>query len=282
MKSKKSSLTVDAAFMGLLLLIFLCVIFITSYSQRDAAGIFAMSLVFALMIITHFTSVTLGLILNIILIFIAVTIMIYLSFGTGFDVGGEVYFWMVISPVMTVVSHLIFRGTRQIEEENDTLKLYARKFILVDAFTGLKNGQAYQMEMPIYQRLSNRYELELLLMVWEFRYESDLKRMVGAGSVKESVRLISEQMQGMLRKEDVIYLLGEAPYRWGTMMLTRPGAEDILMERIKKKFDSMDLSDILGKNAPRLEMRIGMAAAAEEETAGELYDRAVNELQYDV
>lgn len=282
MKSKKSSLTVDAAFMGLLLLIFLCIIFITSYSQRDAAGIFAMSLVFALMIITHFTSVTLGLILNIILIFIAVTVMIYLSFGTGFDVGGEVYFWMVISPVMTVVSHLIFRGTRQIEEENDTLKLYARKFILVDAFTGLKNGQAYQMEMPIYQRLSNRYELELLLMVWEFRYESDLKRMVGAGSVKESVRLISEQMQGMLRKEDVIYLLEEAPYRWGTMMLTRPGAEDILMERIKKKFDSMDLSDILGKNAPRLEMRIGMAAAAEEETAGELYDRAVNELQYDV
>lgn len=282
MKSKKSSLTVDAAFMGLLLLIFLCIIFITSYSQRDAAGIFAMSLVFALMIITHFTSVTLGLILNIILIFIAVTVMIYLSFGTGFDVGGEVYFWMVISPVMTVVSHLIFRGTRQIEEENDTLKLYARKFILVDAFTGLKNGQAYQMEMPIYQRLSNRYELELLLVVWEFRYESDLKRMVGAGSVKESVRQISGQMQGMLRKEDVIYLLEEAPYRWGTMMLTRPGAEDILMERIKKKFDSMDLSDILGKNAPRLEMRIGMAAAAEEETAGELYDRAVNELQYDV
>lgn len=282
MKGKKSGLIADAAYMGLLLILFFCIIYITAFSEQVTMGILALGLIFAVMIITHFTSVTFGLILNIIFIFVIATFQIYRSFTGGIVVDSELYLWMAIGPVMTVVSHLVFREMQQTEEENIALKEAARKSVLVDTLTELKNRQAYQMEMPIYQRLAVRYDLELLLVVWEFRYEKDLKRMVGKGSVKEAVRQISEQMQGLLRKEDVIYLLEDDPYRWGTMMLTRRGAEDILTARIRKKFDSMDLRDILGKNAPRLEMRIGLADAVENETAGELYKKAVNELQYDV
>lgn len=282
MNSRKNKWLADASYMGLLLLLFICIIYIAAYSDHISVSIMALCAVFAVMIVTHFTSVTLGLIINIVAIFIVVTILLYQVWNTGASIDTEWYFWMVMSPVMTLVSHLVFWNIGQLEAENKELKKYAKEFILVDAGSGLKNRQAYKMEMSIYQRISQRYGMKLMLIVWEFKYEDDLRRMMGSKSMRGAVRQISKTMEGLFRKEDVIYIMSDHPYRWGTIMLTKEGVEEILMERMRKKFEAMDLSEVMGKNAPRLEMRIGLTYATEEETAMTLYQRAVNELQYDV
>lgn len=282
MKNSRKNLAADAAYMLQLILLFICVVYIVVYAENTGLSIAILCFVFAVMIITHFTSITLGLILNIGAIFVTATVLIYRSMTQGAEVNSEIYFWFVMGPLMTFVSSLLFRHTREIEDENRELNSYVKDFRLIDAQTGLKTLQAYEMEMPVYQRIANRYEMGLLMIVWEFRYAGDLKRMVGKNKLEQVADRISAAIVDAFRKEDIVYLLSREPYQWGTLMLTREGTEELMMERMKQKFNSLDLKEILGKNAPRLEMRIGMQEAGEQDTAFSLYDKAKRELQYDV
>ena len=66
------------------------------------------------------------------------------------------------------------------------------------------------------------------------------------------------------------------------MMLTKRGSETVITQRLKGKFAALDLAEILGKNIPVVEMRIGTSYAEAGEEALSLYERTENELQYDV
>ena len=282
MKNKRNNLAADISYIALLILLFLCIVYIVGFAEHAAYSIIILCLIFAVMIITHFTSLTLGLIFNITAIFGAATFIIYRIWSRAAAVDSEIYFWMVMSPVLTTVSYAVFYNMRELEEENESLNTYVKDFSTIDEATGLKNLRAYEMEMPVYHRIAKRYGLELLLIVWEFRYEEDLKRMVGRDYMKKAVKRISSMMEGVVRREDVIYLMSEQPYRWGTMMLTKRGSEEVITNRLKGKFAALDLAEILGRNIPVVEMRIGASYAEEGEEALSLYEKTENELQYDV
>ena len=282
MKNKRNNLAADISYIALLLLLFVCIVYIVGFAEHVTYSIVVLCMIFAVMIITHFTSLTLGLIFNITAIFGAATFIIYHIWSRGTAVSSEIYFWMIMSPVLTAVSYAIFYNMGELEAENERLNAYIKDFSIIDAGTGLKNLQAYEMEMPVYQRIAQRYGLELMLIVWEFWYEEDLKRMVGRDYMKQAVKKISAMMEGVVRKEDVIYLMSDQPYRWGTMMLTKRGSETVITQRLKGKFAALDLAEILGKNIPVVEMRIGTSYAEAGEEALSLYERTENELQYDV
>lgn len=282
MKDRKSSLFSDIAYMALLLIFFVCVVFIT-YSESTSFGIAAMCIVFAILIITHFTNITIGLILNIFVIFTVFTWYLYQMMVYGSPIQTEVYFWMFVSPLLSVVSYMIFRNVREMEEENRQLHKRVKHFSIVDDVTELKNIQAYEMEFPIYEKIAKRYHIGLMLIVWQFRYADDLKRILGKNNLEQTAVQLSKAMESVFRTEDVVYILCREPYEWGSLMLTQEDSGELIKERIREKLNHLDFTEILGKNAPRLEIRIGMHYTnIWDETALSMLEQARNRLQYDV
>lgn len=282
MKNKKLSLGADIAYMILFVMLFVCVAFIV-FSENTSFNIAALCIVFAILIVSHFTTVTFGLILNVVAIFAVFSWYLYRQFSFGMPIQPDFYFWVAVGPVLTVVSYNIFRNMLQIEEENIKLRKWAQHFSIVDDMTELKNIQAYEMEFPVYQRIAKRYEIGFMLIIWQFRYADDLKRILGKNGMERTAAELSKAMAAAFRKEDVVYILSKDPYEWGILLLTNENSEELLKIRIKEKIQDMDFSEILGKNAPRLDVRVGIYfIEGDEDTPLLALEKAKNRLQYDV
>ncbi len=66
-------------------------------------------------------------------------------------------------------------------------------------------------------------------------------------------------------------------------MLTDADNERMLMGRLREKIEGLDVRGILGRNAPKLEIRIGTCYDTEEfETPLQLLEKAIAQVQYDV
>ncbi len=285
MKNTRHTIVTDLAFVALLILLFVCVMFIATFAggATDMSTVAMLSIVFAIMIITYFTNITTGLIINTVLIFGYASWLLYRAVVVGEPVESASYFWIVISPLLTACTAILFRAAQGTEEENRLLKRQIADYVTVDSGTELKNKRAYATEMMIYRHLAKRYGKSLLLIVWEFRFESDMKRLVGSDKFDEVAIAISHAMENVFRKEDVLYLLGNAPYRWGTLMLTDVDNERMLMGRLREKIEGLDVRGILGRNAPKLEIRIGTCYDSDElETPLQLLEKAITQVQYDV
>lgn len=282
MKKKKASLSADIAYMLFIIAIFCCVAFIV-YSENTSYNIAALCIVFSVLIITHFTAVTVGLILNVLIMFAVFTFYLYNVITYGMEIHSEFYFWVLAGPVLTVISHIVFRNTQIIESENLRLRKRVQYFSIVDDLTELKNMQAYQMEFPVYQRIAARYEIGLMLIIWQFKYSDDLKKILGKTGMAQSAIELSKAMSETFRKEDVVYIMSKNPYEWGSLLLSNEDSEELLKERIKENIDRLDFQGILGKNAPKLEVRVGTYyTSQEDETALSMLEKAKKSLQYDV
>lgn len=283
MKKKKNNLAADVSFMIMLILLFIAIVFIVTYSEDVVRSSAILCIIFAIMIITHFTSITMGLILNIVIIFGYTSYLLYQLFVNATAISNETYFWIVLSPVLTLVSSNVFQYTRIMETENENLTKLIRDFSDIDTKTRLKNKRAYEMEMPVYHSISKRYGIGLTMIVWEFRFLDDLKRIYGRENLEKIAIKISRAMEDAFRKEDAFYLLSDQPYTWGMLLLTNKFDEDAMRERTRSKINEIDTAEIAGKNAPKLEMRIGVKLVdIQEETALTLLERAKDRLQYDV
>lgn len=282
MKNRKTALSADISYMIMFLLLFISVAYIT-LTEQVSFHIAALCITFAIMIITHFTSVTLGLIINVVIIFAGFSWFLYRMLSYGEMINQGFYFWAVMSPVLTTVSHMMFRSVLRIEEENIGLQKRVRHFSIIDDVMELKNIQAYEMEFPVYQRIAMRYDIGLMLIIFQLRYADDLKKMLGQRNMDETAIQISQTVAEVFRREDVVYILSKDPYEWGSLLLSKQESADLLKERVKNKLEQMDFSEILGKNAPKLEIRVGVYYTHQgDETALSMIEKAKNMLQYDV
>ena len=94
-------------------------------------------------------------------------------------------------------------------------------------------------------------------------------------------RIIGEARRSF-RKEDLLYVLSKN--RWAALTIGGEANEKAVKNRIKALLDGKFYA---GENSPRVELRFGIAADAEDEngvyiTAAELLERAENSAEYDV
>ncbi|MHC1771098.1 MAG: diguanylate cyclase [Flexilinea sp.] len=283
MSDMKLSLAADVAFVTLLLLLFVCMLFVSLNPDYFLFNGVALLIAFMVMIVTYFTSATSGLTINIILIF---TFASYLLFGVlakNTPIYSGSYFWIVMSPLLTTATGTIFRDTKIIEKDYRKLKRHMNEFAGIDEQTNLKNKQSYLLEVITFRGIARRYNLRLLLIVCEFRYARELKNLLGKDILEKLAVEISHTSESSFRKEDVPYLLSSEPYRWGMLMLTQPNSEQIIKNRMREKFESIDMVSLAGKHSPRLEMQIGVAYDSEEiDTPFQLLEEAIDQMQYDV
>lgn len=267
----------------MLLLLFICVMYMaenTESLQRNSI-IFAIAL--TVVIITYFTSIAAGLIMNIVLIFVYSVFVVFTSTYRGVSVDPNIYFWIFWSPCLTTITYLFSKRTQEAENENAKMNEQLQRLSGVDTLTELKNIRGFEQECTVYMKIAKRYNLELVLLIWQVRYQNELSKMVGVNGMEKLVRQISKRIGETLREEDAVFVLGDSPYLWGTLLFTNTAATGIITERVGKRLKEIEIKTASGRHTVAVDMRIGTATYSEEiQSPFHFLEQATKKAEYDV
>lgn len=281
MKKRNTVLEGDLSFLALLLLILIGLVFTGNSGGDWGIHVVMFCAASVSMLITYFVSVTAGLVTDMLILFAYVSYVLWGVISSGKAVDVQLYFWIIWIPLMTVALHFFCRSFVRLAEEKSELTEQLEQFSVTDEETGLPNINSFEKECAVYMRISQRYNMEMLLLVWELRYENEVRRLLGKKRFFEQIRLISAVARKNLRKEDSLFLLHNSPYLWGTIMFTNKEGADIVKERLCRKMEEEQKR--LADKGYRIDIRFGTAAFKDEgQSPLELLEAAKKRLPYDV
>ncbi|EHC6212495.1 GGDEF domain-containing protein [Listeria monocytogenes serotype 4b] len=284
MKKITNNLFADIGFLFFILLCFITIDFMINTPDEYLRNIILLNITFLLVIITYFTNLTLGLILNVLYIFIYATYIIYEIVANQIAYGFGSYFWLIITPLFTVASAMFTRNTSRLQEENTKIKQQNLYLGTIDQETLLKNIVSFQNDERIFSSISRRYDLPLSLMVIKVRHWRELKRFQSEEEMRLALQDISAILETCIRTSDVLYLLDKDDATWGLLLLTDEPGGKLVADRIKSRIAEANTEEFAAKYRVKLELRIGTSQFDSEKvkTPLDFIDLATKELEYDV
>lgn len=282
MRKKNLRLEGDLSFLALILLFLVCLIF-TGNSKTEQWGINIAMFCSASVsfLVTYFASLTAGLVMNLLILFVYINYILFGVYRTGNAIDVQLYFWLIWIPVTTVAFHFFSSSMKQLQDENVKLQQRVEELTMVDETTGLENLYSFENNCRIYMRIADRYKMSMVLMVWELRYENEVRRLLGKQKFEEQIQFVTNVARKVLRKEDNLFILQDSPYLWGAIMFTTAGGEATAIQRLKNQMDE-ERKEIEGDKV-QLDMRFGTAVyETEKQLPLELLEQAKKRLSYDV
>ncbi|MFC9777116.1 diguanylate cyclase domain-containing protein [Paenibacillus chitinolyticus] len=284
MKVNRSSLLSDIAFLVLLVLCNVCVAFTAGDPNKYVENLIFLNLAFFFVIVTYFTTVTAGLILNIVFIFGYGTYILYETVTRGETIGVSTYFWLIMTPVLTVVIWLFTTATRQLQAENDDLQKQKARLATLDERTDLKNSIAFRKDANVFAGISTRYNIPLTLLVIKVKYWNEIRPLIGDEQLAEAIIDVSKISQASIRTNDALYLLDKEDATWGLLLFTDRDGVKVVMERIKQSLEEFNTRDFAQKYKVDLSLKMG-AIQYQADTIHSPIDfivQAKKQLEYDV
>ncbi|GGA10906.1 GGDEF domain-containing protein [Paenibacillus marchantiophytorum] len=284
MKRSRSSVISDGAFLLLILACFVSIVFTAGNPNLYIQNIIFLNLAFLIAVVTYFTSVTTGLILNILFIFGYGTFTLYQTVVVGGLIGTQNYFWLIMTPLFTLATWLLTLGNRQLQQENEQLVKVNESLATVDARTSLKNTLSFQSDASVFMALSARYNIPLTLLVISVKYWDEIRRMIGEEQLLEAVHDLSKMSQISIRTNDSLYLLNKENPMWGMILFTDlPGAM-IVIDRLRSRVDERNRDEFAQKYRVELILKMGAVAYDAEQISNplEFIAQAKKQVEYDV
>lgn len=283
MRRFQSSMVSDGAFLLLFAACFVTVVFTARDPDFYLQNVIFLNVAFLIAIITYFTTVTTGLILNILFIFGYGTFTLYQTVVAGSEIGAQNYFWLIMTPVFTLATWMLTLGNRRLQVENEELLRNNKSLATVDANTSLKNTLSFQSDATTFMALSVRYQIPLTLLIIQVRYWDEIKRMISENQLTEAIQDMSKLSQTSIRTNDSLYMLNREHPTWGLLLFTdRPGAEFVI-ERLKRRVEELNELEP-DKYKVSLNLKIGAVEYNRESipTPLDFIDQAKKQLEYDV
>ncbi|CAH1210404.1 hypothetical protein PAECIP111892_03484 [Paenibacillus auburnensis] len=284
MRRNRSSLVSDLGFLGFLVLVFICIVFIAGSGNDYIQNIIILNIAFILALVTYFTTVTAGLALNLAFIFGYGFFIVYQTVSRGETIGISTYFWLIMVPLITVVLWIFTSSSRELEAENERLKKTTANLATVDENTDLRNSISFQKDASLFTGISTRYGIPLTLLVIKVKYWSEIRRLIPEDQLSDAIYDVSQLSQSSIRTNDALYLLDKEEATWGLLLFTDREGAKIVIERIKYKLQELNEHEFSGKYKVNLGLKIG-AVQYEAETIENPLDFIVQtkkQLEYDV
>ncbi|MFE4712248.1 MULTISPECIES: diguanylate cyclase domain-containing protein [unclassified Paenibacillus] len=284
MRRNRSILVSDAAFLLFLVLAYICIVFIAGSPNHYIQNIIILNVAFILAVVTYFTTVTAGLVLNLAFIFGYGFFIMFQTISQGETIGLNTYFWLIMTPLLTVVVWIFTLGNRQLQTENEGLKKRAAQLATVDENTDLRNSVAFQKDASLFTGISTRYKIPLTLLVVKVKYWDEIRRLIPEEQLTEAIYDLSQISQSSIRTNDAIYLLDKDDATWGLLLFTDRDGAKIVIERIKYKLLELNDNGFMSKYKVKLGLKIG-AVQYQPDTIENPLDfivQAKKQLEYDV
>lgn len=283
MKRMRKNLQTDLSFILLVVLIFVYFVFLIYQKEYLMDNFLIAAAVFIIVLITYFTSLTMGLIINTTLILAYITYVIVQSVTKGVVVRSYVYFWIVMSPALTTAFSLFTMSTAQLQRMVADLDNKLVTISTLNEDTKLKNLRAFENDAGIYKSIAERYDIGFGVVVIQFKYQKEIERL----SKKEGMQQVVMEVIGTVRKatraEDELYQIDDGEITFAMLMLTKKEGLEVIHDRLKEAIAQINTSDILNTRQLVLDMRIGMAFdGGEPKSVMDLLQSAKDSMQYDV
>ncbi len=280
----QSSIISDSGFLLLIVLSFISIVFTAGDPNQYMQNIIFLNVAFLIAVITYFTNVTAGLILNLLFIFGFGTYTLYESLVVGGAISSPNYFWLLMTPLFTVVTWMFSYASRRLQSENEQLRKTNDRHATMDEKTNLRNSRSFQNDASIFMALSTRYQIPLTLLVINVKYWDELRRMISEDEMNDAILELSKVGQTSIRTNDALYMLNSDNPTWGMLLFTdRPGA-NIVIDRLRQKVKEMNTAEFSARYKVELSLKIGAVQYEQESltTPLEFIVKARKELEYDV
>lgn len=283
-RRNRSGLASDLGFLLLLVLMFICIVFISGSQGSYIQNIIILNLVFLLALVTYFTTLTAGLLLNLVFIVGYGFFIVYQTVSQGETVGVSTYFWLIMSPLLTLTLWLFTSSSRGLQAENERLKKKTANLAAVDENTDLRNSISFQKDASLFTGISTRYHIPLTLLVIKVKYWNEIRRLIPEEQLSEAVYDVSKLSQSSIRTNDALYLLDKEDATWGLLLFTDREGAKVVIERIKFKLQEFNITEFSGKYKVNLGLKIGAAEyeADKIENPLDFIAQAKKQLEYDV
>ncbi|MFD0588701.1 diguanylate cyclase domain-containing protein [Paenibacillus sp. GCM10027627] len=285
MKRNTGGLLSDGGFLLFIILCFIAILFMPGGSGRDFQSMVLLNVAFLIAILTYFTNVTAGLILNILFIFAYGTYTLYQSVvAVGNPVGAQTYFWLLMTPLFTGAIWMFSYGVQRIQRENETLRTANTQLATVDQNTNLKNSLSFQNDATVFMALSNRYDIPLTLLVVQVRYWNEVRRMISDNQMTDVLYEMSQLGQTSIRTNDSLYMLDQETATWGLLLFTDSDGANIVINRLKENVAHFNEDEKTNDFKVEFQLRIGKFeySADTVQSPLEFIDKARKQLEFDV
>ncbi|MFU1795978.1 diguanylate cyclase domain-containing protein [Paenibacillus azoreducens] len=284
MKRYQNSLLSDTAFLLLFVICFIHIVFTAGEPDHYMINMILLNVSFLIAVITYFTNITVGLILNIVFIFGYGTYTIYQTVVVGEPLQSYHYYWLIMTPVLTVVIALLTFANRRLQQEAEQLQKRNASLATLDERTNLKNSRSFQSDATIFMALSNRYEIPLTLLVMTVKHWDEMSRMISEAQVTEMIYDISRMSETSIRMNDSLYMLNADHPTWGLLLFTDQDGAKVVVQRLKEKVESFNTIEF--SNKYKLDMKLTVGAIQynpdEIEEPLDFIAKARQKMEYDV
>lgn len=274
----------DVSLILFVILLFICTLFIAASPDDYLRNVIILTIAFILAIVTYFTSVTAGLVLNLIFIFVYGFFTMYMTISVGETLSLSTYFWLIMTPLLTVTLWMFTSSHRELQAQHNRLLKKTANMAIVDENTNLRNTISYQKDVSLFIGISTRYKIPLTLLVVKVKYWNEIRRLIPEDKLAEAIYDVSQISQSSIRTNDALYLLDKEDATWGLLMFTDSDGAKIVIERIKSKLQELNDTQFTKKYNVSLGLKIG-AVQYETETVENSLDfiiQAKKQLEYDV
>lgn len=279
---RNKNIQADIAFIVLLILLFVYFIFLIYQEEYLLDNFLIAAVVFIIVLITYFTNLTTGLIINTTLILTYVTYIIIQSITKGIVIRPYVYFWIVMSPALTTVLSVFTMSTASLQKQVTELN---RKLVMVSTLnekTKLKNLRSFENDANIYKNIAKRYNMDFGVLLIKFKHQRELERLSRKEGMQRVIMAVANVLRSGLRAEDELYQLEDDEILFGVLMLTKKEGVNSIKDRLKENIANIDTNDILNTKKLVLDMSLGIAFDDGEKSVLQLLDEAKDVMQYDV
>lgn len=284
MRRNQNSLLSDVAFLLLFVICFIHIVFTAGDQDRYMINMILLNVSFLIAILTYFTNITIGLILNILFIFGYGTYTLYQTVVVGEPLQSYHYYWLIMTPIFSVVVALLTFANRRLQEEAEKLEQRNASLATLDERTNLKNSRSFQSDATIFMALSMRYEIPLTLVVMTVKHWDELSRMVSEAQITEMVYDISKMSETSIRMNDSLYMLNADHPTWGLLLFTDQDGANVVVNRLKEKVESFNMIEFSNKYKLEMKLTIGAIQYDPEEipTPFDFITKARQRMEYDV
>jgi len=284
MKRYQSSLMSDIAFLLLFVICFIHVVMMAGDPDHYMINMILLNVSFLIGIITYFTTIYAGLILNIVFMFGYGTYTIYQTVVVGEPLQSYHYYWLVMTPFLTAVIALLTFSSKRLQQEAERLHQRNAALATLDERTNLKNSRSFQSDANIFMALSNRYHIPLTLLVMTVKHWDELSRMVSEAQITEMIFDISKLSETSIRMNDSLYMLNSDHPTWGLLLFTDQDGAKVVVQRVKEKVESFNKIGFSSKYKLDLKLAVGAMQYHPDEIPSPLdfIAKARQKMEYDV
>ncbi|OPJ58270.1 GGDEF domain-containing protein [Clostridium oryzae] len=242
-----------------------------------------LSLTFALILLAYFSGIIVGLSASVISIFFYGSYVLYQNVIQGKVIDYHVYVWLMLLPLLTILSALVGAYIRSIQYENEKLKKDYSSYVTVDPKTGLGNVQVFFTVLNQYINLSKRTKLPLTLLLVKLMYFEDIKNIAGNEGIEEVLREVGHKLVESTRIEDCSYVLEDGK-TFAILLFTDIKGAQIVKSRIRESSKNFNLRNSNKVINIKIELKIGIAQYDDEEVSSAMALRkaAEKDMEYDV